>query len=71
MITSIFILPSILEEKGVHGIVALGIGVLAGGFVQMLVQLPMIFKYAYGPMGRFRLLVITQNELFIEWVLAQ
>lgn len=51
MITSIFTLPPVLEQRGVHGIVALGIGVLVGGFVQMLVQLPMIFKHAYGPMG--------------------
>lgn len=56
MIASIFFLPSMLEERGVHGIVALGIGVTAGGFVQMLVQLPLIFKKAYGPLGPLTLI---------------
>jgi putative peptidoglycan lipid II flippase len=56
MIACIFFLPPLLEERGVHGIVSLGIGVLVGGFIQMLVQVPLIFKKAYGPMGPIELI---------------
>lgn len=56
MIASIFTLPPVLEARGVHGIIALGIGVIAGGFVQFLVQLPLIFKKAYGPLGPIELI---------------
>lgn len=51
MIVCILTLPKYLEAHGVHGIIALGIGVVAGGFVQLMVQIPLIFKKAYGPIG--------------------
>lgn len=51
MIISIVSLPKLLEGSGIHPVFCLGIGVLVGGFVQMAVQLPLIFKKAYGPLG--------------------
>lgn len=55
MILSIWFVPEYLEARNVNGIVALAIGVIAGGFVQMMVQVPLIFKVAYGPLGPFKL----------------
>lgn len=51
MIACILWLPPIVESMGYHGIIAMGIGVFFGGLLQMLVQLPMLFKVAYGPKG--------------------
>lgn len=51
MILSIVFLPAYVVDYGFNPIFALGVGVLVGGFVQMLLQLPMIFKLAYGPIG--------------------
>jgi putative peptidoglycan lipid II flippase len=51
MIACMIYLPSHVERWGFHPIFSLGVGVLVGGFIQMLIQLPMIFKLAYGPMG--------------------
>lgn len=56
MIASIISLPKILEGRGIHPVYCLGIGVLVGGFIQMLIQLPMIFKQAYGPLGPISLI---------------
>ncbi|MBT4791578.1 MAG: hypothetical protein HON90_08400, partial [Halobacteriovoraceae bacterium] len=49
MILSMIIFPSILIERGMEPILSLGFGVLIGGFVQALVQFPMILKKGYGP----------------------
>lgn len=51
MIAAIFILPPHLERAGHHPILSLGLGVLVGGLLQMLIQLPMLLKVAYGPIG--------------------
>jgi putative peptidoglycan lipid II flippase len=56
MILCIWFLPPVLKERGMEPIVSLALGVLLGGFVQMLVQLPMIFKKAYGPLGPIQLI---------------
>jgi len=56
MILSIWLLPPILKERGMQPILSMGIGVLFGGFVQMLVQLPLLFKKAYGPLGPIQLI---------------
>ena len=49
MILSMIIFPSILIEKGMEPILSLAIGVIIGGFVQALVQFPLIIKKGYGP----------------------
>lgn len=49
MIASILLLPKVVEGWGFHPIFSLGVGVLGGGFIQMSIQLPMIFRLAYGP----------------------
>lgn len=56
MIASIITLPKVLEGSGIHPVFCLGIGVVVGGFVQMAVQLPIIFKMAYGPLGPLSLI---------------
>ena len=51
MILSIIFISPILKTMGYHPILSLGIGVLVGGFVQMIFQLPPLFKKAYGPIS--------------------
>ncbi|PIP94864.1 MAG: murein biosynthesis integral membrane protein MurJ [Bdellovibrio sp. CG12_big_fil_rev_8_21_14_0_65_39_13] len=51
MILSMLILPPYLEARGIHAIASMGIGVLVGGFAQMLFQVPMIIKQKYGWTG--------------------
>lgn len=48
MISSMIFMPSILISRGHHPIFSLAIGVLVGGFVQMFVQVPLIFKHGFG-----------------------
>ncbi|MCR9204867.1 MAG: murein biosynthesis integral membrane protein MurJ, partial [Halobacteriovoraceae bacterium] len=49
MILFMIFLPPVLEEKGFHPALALALGVIAGGFVQMLIQVPLLFKKSFGP----------------------
>lgn len=51
MIASMIFFPPVVVGWGFDPIFSMGMGVLLGGFVQMLVQLPMIFKTAYGPIA--------------------
>lgn len=55
MILAILFGPSVMENFGMNGAYALGFGVLIGGAVQMLIQLPILFKKAYGPLGPVKL----------------
>jgi putative peptidoglycan lipid II flippase len=52
MIASMIFGPSLLISRGHHPIFSLAIGVLIGGFVQMLVQIPFIFKSGFGLPGK-------------------
>ncbi|EQC49933.1 integral membrane protein MviN [Bacteriovorax sp. BSW11_IV] len=63
MILSIIVGPGILEKYNYHPALSLGIGVLIGGFIQMIVQVPMIFKKAYGPMGPIKLLSKSSQKI--------
>lgn len=63
MILSIIVGPGILASNGHHPALALGIGVLIGGFVQLIVQLPMIFKKAYGPVGPITLISKSSKKI--------
>lgn len=56
MIASIVALPELLKDSGIHPVFCMGIGVIVGGFVQMSVQLPLLLKVAYGPMGPISLI---------------
>ena len=49
MISSIFGVTYILQQNGFEIIYALGIGVLFGGFVQFIVQVPLLFKNGFIP----------------------
>lgn len=49
MILSMVYFPPVVVARGFDPIFSMGVGVLLGGFVQMLVQLPMIIHCAYGP----------------------
>lgn len=44
MISSMLLLPSYLESQGIHAIYSLGIGVFLGGVMQMIFQVPMLYK---------------------------
>jgi len=65
MIACIFLLPERLKIWGHHPILSLGIGVMLGGFVQMIVQLPILFKKGYGPQGPINL-VNTESKLILN-----
>lgn len=56
MIACIFILPDHLKVWGHHPVYSLGIGVILGGFIQMIVQVPLLLKKGYGPQGPFKLI---------------
>lgn len=63
MIASMLILPSYLEERGFHSIFSLGIGVIAGGLAQLLVQIPLVFKNKYGPLGPIKLITEPTKKI--------
>tara|TARA_R110002072_G_scaffold534_5_gene3788 strand:+ start:44009 stop:45601 length:1593 start_codon:yes stop_codon:yes gene_type:complete len=49
MIASMIFLPPILEARGIHAVMSLGIGVITGGLAQMLIQVPMLIKKGFFP----------------------
>ncbi|MFZ9001775.1 MAG: murein biosynthesis integral membrane protein MurJ [Bacteriovoracaceae bacterium] len=55
MILSIYFLPSYFYPYGGDGIVALAVGVVGGGIIQMLVQFPYLLKKKFGPKGPINL----------------
>jgi putative peptidoglycan lipid II flippase len=65
MITCVFLLPDHLKVWGHHPVLSLGIGVILGGFVQMVVQLPILFKKGFGPQGPFKL-ISTDSKVILN-----
>lgn len=55
MIASMIITPSYLKQFNIHEIVSLGIGVIVGGLLQFLVQLPMIYSKGIFTKAKVRL----------------
>ena len=51
MIVCLLTLPNLLQQRGIHGAVAMALGVIGGGLIQLLIQLPLIFKRHFGPTG--------------------
>lgn len=51
MIFSIAVLPPYAEKWGFHPMMALGWGVVGGGVLQWLVQVPMLLRRNYGPIS--------------------
>ena len=49
MIASVLILPPWMEQWGLHPIFCLAVGVVGGGILQMLVQVPLLFKKQLAP----------------------
>lgn len=49
MIACMLLLPGFLVSKGYPAVLSLGVGVFVGGFIQALVQFPLIIKKGYGP----------------------
>ena len=49
MILSMWFLPPVLVENGFNKALSLGIGVVTGGLIQLLIQVPLIFKNNFGP----------------------
>ena len=65
MIACVFLLPDHLKVWGHHPVLSLGIGVILGGFVQMIVQVPMLFKKGFGPQGPFKL-VSAESKVILN-----
>lgn len=63
MITSILTLPQLMKSWGTEPIYALGVGVLVGGFLQLIVQLPLILRRGFGPQGPIRLKSSENSEV--------
>jgi putative peptidoglycan lipid II flippase len=53
MIVCMFTLPPHLEARGFHAALALALGVILGGFVQMLLQIPLVLYKGFGPTGQW------------------
>lgn len=51
MIISMLFVAPVLTSKGINAIYSLGWGVLVGGFFQFLIQVPLVFKKNFGPLG--------------------
>ncbi len=56
MIFSIIVMPEFMEKWGTERIYALGIGVVVGGLMQILFQVPMIVKKGFTPQGPIQLI---------------
>ena len=55
MIASMLLLPPWLKEYGLHPILSMGLGVVLGGIGQMLVQVPLLLKSKFSPIGSIKL----------------
>jgi len=51
MIAAILFFPPLFEKRGLQPILSLGVGVILGGFLQMIIQLPLVIRKGYGPKG--------------------
>lgn len=51
MILCMLLLPALLIAHDFHPAYALGIGVIAGGLAQLLLQVPQVFRKGFGPTG--------------------
>lgn len=63
MIISIIFVPPILKQNGVEGVYALGMGVIFGGLLQILVQVPLIIKNALSPTGQVTLISVYTKKI--------
>ena len=54
MIVCMVALPPVLEGRGAHPALALALGVIGGGFAQMLLQIPLVLKKGFGPTGTWQ-----------------
>lgn len=52
MILSIIYVPPYVKEWGFHPMMAIGWGVIVGGLLQWLIQIPILFKKGYAPTGQ-------------------
>ena len=55
MIATMLLLPEKMEQLGLHPILSMGLGVIAGGLGQMLVQVPLLLKSKFYPIGSIKL----------------
>ncbi|TDJ06326.1 MAG: murein biosynthesis integral membrane protein MurJ [Deltaproteobacteria bacterium] len=51
MILAILFFPPLFQARGLPPILSLGVGVILGGFLQMIVQFPLLIRKGYGPKG--------------------
>ncbi len=64
MIVSIIFLPRWFESHGIRGVYALGFGVICGGLLQIIVQVPLIIRKNLGPMGPVNLISSHTKKIF-------
>ena len=55
MIASMLLIPEKMEQMGLHPALSMALGVIMGGFGQMLIQIPLLFKNNFSPIGPVRL----------------
>ncbi len=63
MILSALYFPPYFEKWGFHPIFSLGVGVILGGFFQLICQVPYIFFKGYGPIGPIKLITPTTKKI--------
>lgn len=64
-ILSMLTLSGVLAKNGYHPIYSLGIGAMLGGFLQALVQLPLIYKHNLKPMWPKKLWSKKAKKVFV------
>jgi len=57
-------LSGVLKAKGYDGIYSLGVGALLGGFMQAVVQVPLIYKYNLKPMWPKQFWSVRSKKVF-------
>ena len=55
MIASMLLLPEKLEQLGLHPVISMGLGVILGGLGQMFIQIPLLFKNKFSPIGSLKI----------------
>jgi putative peptidoglycan lipid II flippase len=64
MICSIIFLPPVMRSMGHNPSYALGFGVFCGGVIQLLIQIPLLYKKGYAPKIKRPLLGHAEKKVF-------
>ncbi|MEC7183856.1 MAG: murein biosynthesis integral membrane protein MurJ, partial [Bdellovibrionota bacterium] len=64
MILSIWFLPSFLEKRDLHPGLSMGLGVLFGGVIQLVIQIPFIYYKNFRPLKPGKILTDDAKKVF-------